>query len=141
MANKKPVMLIIMDGFGCSDIQKDNAVAQADLKVLPKLWKEYPHSFLGASGEDVGLPHGQIGNSEVGHLNIGAGRIVYQALTKITKDIKEGPFFEKPALVGAMETPRRTIRRSIYWASYLPAAFTAVNSTSSAFLKWPNALA
>ena len=89
-------MLIIMDGFGCSDIQKDNAVAQADLKVLPKLWKEYPHSFLGASGEDVGLPHGQIGNSEVGHLNIGAGRIVYQALTKITKDIKEGPFFEKP---------------------------------------------
>lgn len=107
MANKKPVMLIIMDGFGCSDIQKDNAVAQANLKVLPKLWEEYPHSFLGASGEDVGLPDGQIGNSEVGHLNIGAGRIVYQALTKITKDIKEGPFFEKPALVGAMENAKK----------------------------------
>ena len=59
MANKKPVMLIIMDGFGCSDIQKDNAVAQANLKVLPKLWEEYPHSFLGASGEDVGLPDGR----------------------------------------------------------------------------------
>ena len=79
MTKKKPVMLVIMDGFGCSSIAKDNAVAQADLKVLPKLWKEYPHSYLGASGEDVGLPDGQIGNSEVGHLNIGAGRIVYQA--------------------------------------------------------------
>ena len=84
MTKKKPVMLVIMDGFGCSSIAKDNAIAQADLKVLPKLWKEYPHSYLGASGEDVGLPDGQIGNSEVGHLNIGAGRIVYQALTKIT---------------------------------------------------------
>jgi 2,3-bisphosphoglycerate-independent phosphoglycerate mutase len=103
MTKKKPVMLVIMDGFGCSNITKDNAVAQADLKILPKLWKEYPHSYLGASGEDVGLPDGQIGNSEVGHLNIGAGRIVYQALTKITKDIKDGAFFQKPALVGAME--------------------------------------
>ena len=100
-------MLVIMDGFGCSDIQKDNAVAQADLKVLPALWKEYPHAHLGASGEDVGLPDGQIGNSEVGHLNIGAGRIVYQALTKITKDIREGAFFEKPALVEAMENVRK----------------------------------
>lgn len=100
-------MLVIMDGFGCSDRKKDNAVAQADLKVLPALWKDYPHSHLGASGEDVGLPDGQIGNSEVGHLNIGAGRIVYQALTKITKDIKEGPFFTKPVLVEAMENVRR----------------------------------
>lgn len=141
MANKKPVMLIIMDGFGCSDIQKDNAVAQANLKVLPKLWEEYPHSFLGASGEDVGLPDGQIGNSEVGHLNIGAGRIVYQALTKITKDIKEGPFFENRPWSVPWKTPRKTIQPSIYWASSLPAAFTAVNSTSSASLKWPNASA
>lgn len=107
MTKKTPVMLIIMDGFGCSDITKDNAVAQADLKVLPSLWKEYPHSYLGASGEDVGLPDGQIGNSEVGHLNIGAGRIVYQALTKITKDIREGAFFKKPALVGAMENAKK----------------------------------
>ena len=84
-----------------------NAVAQADLKVLPTLWKEYPHSYLGASGEDVGLPDGQIGNSEVGHLNIGAGRIVYQALTKITKDIKDGTFFKKPVLVEAMENAKK----------------------------------
>lgn len=107
MTKKKPVMLVIMDGFGCSTIEKDNAVAQADLKVLPKLWKEYPHSYLGASGEDVGLPDGQIGNSEVGHLNIGAGRIVYQALTKITKDIKDGSFFKKPVLVEAMENVKK----------------------------------
>lgn len=107
MTKKKPVMLVIMDGFGCSTSEKDNAVAQADLKVLPKLWQEYPHSYLGASGEDVGLPDGQIGNSEVGHLNIGAGRIVYQALTKITKDIKEGTFFKKPVLVEAMENVKK----------------------------------
>ena len=107
MTKKKPVMLVIMDGLGCSGIEKDNAVAQAKLKVLPALWKEYPHSHLGASGEDVGLPDGQIGNSEVGHLNIGAGRIVYQALTKITKDIKDGAFFEKPALVEAMENVKK----------------------------------
>lgn len=107
MTKKKPVMLVIMDGFGCSTSKKDNAVAQADLKVLPKLWEEYPHSYLGASGEDVGLPDGQIGNSEVGHLNIGAGRIVYQALTKITKDIKDGAFFKKPVLVEAMENAKK----------------------------------
>ncbi len=107
MTKKKPVMLVIMDGFGCSKNEKDNAVAQADLKVLPTLWKEYPHSYLGASGEDVGLPDGQIGNSEVGHLNIGAGRIVYQALTKITKDIKDGTFFKKPVLVEAMENAKK----------------------------------
>ncbi|MCH4188358.1 MAG: 2,3-bisphosphoglycerate-independent phosphoglycerate mutase [Megasphaera sp.] len=106
MNNKKPVMLVIMDGFGCSDDARSNAVAQADLKVLPKLWNEYPHSHLGASGEDVGLPDGQIGNSEVGHLNIGAGRIIYQDLTKITKDIEDGAFFKKPVLMEAMENAK-----------------------------------
>ena len=106
MTQKHIVMLIIMDGFGCRDEKKDNAVAMADLKVLPRLWHDYPHSHLEASGEAVGLPAGQIGNSEVGHLNIGAGRVVYQALTKITNDIKTGAFFEKEALVGAMENAR-----------------------------------
>ena len=102
MAEKETVMLIIMDGFGCSDIKEYNAVAQADLKVLPELWRTYPHSYLEASAEAVGLPHGQIGNSEVGHLNIGAGRIVYQSLTRITKDIEAGEFFAKPVLKDAM---------------------------------------
>ncbi|WP_427113890.1 2,3-bisphosphoglycerate-independent phosphoglycerate mutase [Megasphaera sueciensis] len=99
---KKPIMLLIMDGFGCSRIQEGNAVAQAKLQVLPRLIRTYPHAQLEASGEAVGLPAGQIGNSEVGHLNIGAGRVVYQELTRITKDIKEGAFFQKPVLVEAM---------------------------------------
>ena len=103
MAKKNTVMLIIMDGFGLSEKKEYNAVAQANLKVLPKLMQIYPHSYLEASAEAVGLPHGQIGNSEVGHLNIGAGRIVYQSLTKITKDIETGAFFDKPALMEAMK--------------------------------------
>ena len=103
MAKKNTVMLIIMDGFGLSEKKEYNAVAQANLKVLSKLMQTYPHSYLEASAEAVGLPHGQIGNSEVGHLNIGAGRIVYQSLTKITKDIETGAFFDKPALIEAMK--------------------------------------
>ena len=103
MAKKNTVMLIIMDGFGLSEKKEYNAVAQANLTVLPKLMQIYPHSYLEASAEAVGLPHGQIGNSEVGHLNIGAGRIVYQSLTKITKDIETGAFFDKPALIEAMK--------------------------------------
>ena len=103
MAKKNTVMLIIMDGFGLSEKKEYNAVAQANLKVLPKLMQIYPHSYLEASAEAVGLPHGQIGNSEVGHLNSGAGRIVYQSLTKITKDIETGAFFDKPALIEAMK--------------------------------------
>lgn len=103
MSKKNTVMLIIMDGFGLSEKKEYNAVAQANLKVLPKLMQIYPHSYLEASAEAVGLPHGQIGNSEVGHLNIGAGRIVYQSLTKITKDIETGAFFDKPALIEAMK--------------------------------------
>lgn len=106
MNNKKTVMLIIMDGFGCSNDPRNNAVAEANLKVLPKLWSECPHSHLGASGRDVGLPDGQIGNSEVGHLNIGAGRVVYQDLTRITNDIENGAFFKKPVLVEAMENAK-----------------------------------
>ena len=110
MEKKETVMLIIMDGFGCSEAMEHNAVAQADLKALPALWREYPHSHLEASAEAVGLPHGQIGNSEVGHLNIGAGRIVYQSLTKITKDIESGAFFKKKVLQEAMENARRRDR-------------------------------
>jgi len=102
MKKKKPVMLIIMDGFGCRKIKKDNAVQQAALPVLRNLWRQYAHTELGAAGEAVGLPPGQIGNSEVGHLNIGAGRIVYQALTRITQDIQTGTFFTKPVLQEAM---------------------------------------
>ncbi|WP_446898418.1 2,3-bisphosphoglycerate-independent phosphoglycerate mutase [Clostridium sp. LBM24168] len=95
---KTPVMLMILDGFGISDRTEGNAVKAANKPNFDKCYNNYPHTQLGASGLSVGLPAGQMGNSEVGHLNIGAGRIVYQALTKITKSIEDGDFFENAAL-------------------------------------------
>ena len=100
---KKPVALIIMDGFGCSPDKKGNAIAEANTPTLDKLFAECPHTQIGASGLDVGLPDGQMGNSEVGHTNIGAGRVVYQMLVKISKDIKDGAIRKNPAIVGAMD--------------------------------------
>ena len=81
---KKPVMLMILDGFGISEKEEGNAIKAANKPNFDKYYKNYPHTKLGSSGLSVGLPEGQMGNSEVGHLNIGAGRIVYQALTRIT---------------------------------------------------------
>ena len=94
----KPTMLMVLDGYGLNESAYGNAIAAAHKPVLDKLFQTYPTTTLGASGLDVGLPDGQMGNSEVGHLNIGAGRIVYQDLTAITKAIDEGSFFENPAL-------------------------------------------
>ncbi len=95
-----PVALIIMDGFGIGDSSdKNNAVAIANTPVIDSLLQKFPHSQLEASGEDVGLPDGQMGNSEVGHTNIGAGRIIYQQLTRITRAIKDGSFFKNEALL------------------------------------------
>ncbi|PJI07631.1 MULTISPECIES: 2,3-bisphosphoglycerate-independent phosphoglycerate mutase [Clostridium] len=104
---KKPVMLMILDGFGISDKIEGNAVREAKKPNFDKLYSEYPHTKLGASGLSVGLPDGQMGNSEVGHLNIGAGRVVYQSLTKITKAIDDGDFFENPALNKAADNVLR----------------------------------
>ena len=103
---KRPSALIILDGWGYREEEKGNAVALADTPELDRLWAEYPHTLVGTSGLSVGLPDGQMGNSEVGHLNIGAGRTVYQSLTRITKSIEDGDFFENPALCGAMESAR-----------------------------------
>ena len=100
---KKPVALIIMDGFGCNPDKKGNAIAEANTPNLDKLFAECPHTQIGASGLDVGLPDGQMGNSEVGHTNIGAGRVVYQMLVKISKAIKDGTIRKNPAIVGAMD--------------------------------------
>ena len=100
---KKPVLLCIMDGFGKNPSDYGNAIVAAETPNLDKIMKENPMTFIGASGMDVGLPDGQMGNSEVGHTNIGAGRVVYQELTRITKSIKDGDFFENEALKGAME--------------------------------------
>lgn len=99
---KKPVMLMILDGFGIAPKQDGNAVALASKPNFDRYFAKYPHTELQASGFEVGLPEGQMGNSEVGHLNIGAGRVIYQELTRITKEIKEGVFFENKALNKAM---------------------------------------
>ncbi|MGD8190624.1 2,3-bisphosphoglycerate-independent phosphoglycerate mutase [Brevibacillus ginsengisoli] len=102
MANRpKPVALMILDGFGLRDESYGNAVAQAKKPNYDRLWNAYPHTTLGASGMSVGLPEGQMGNSEVGHLNIGAGRIVYQELTRITKAIQDGEFFKNETMLKA----------------------------------------
>jgi len=103
---KKPRMLLILDGWGLSDIKEGNAIAQADTPNFDKLWSSYPHGELSASGLDVGLPKGQMGNSEVGHLNIGAGRIIYQEFTRINKEIEEGGLFKNTALLGAIENAK-----------------------------------
>ncbi len=100
---KKPVMLMILDGFGLSNNVDGNAVLAANKPNYDRLIEKYPHAKLSASGLDVGLPEGQMGNSEVGHLNIGAGRIIYQELTRITKEIKEGNFFKNPAFTKAID--------------------------------------
>ncbi|TDM12579.1 2,3-bisphosphoglycerate-independent phosphoglycerate mutase [Macrococcus lamae] len=99
----QPTALIILDGFACRDEVKGNAVAQANKPNFDRYYKEYPHNQLIACGLDVGLPAGQMGNSEVGHLNIGAGRVVYQSLTRINKSIEDGDFFENDVLVKAMK--------------------------------------
>lgn len=101
--DKKTVMLMILDGFGLTDKVEGNAVKAAYKPNFDKLYSNYPHTELGASGMNVGLPEGQMGNSEVGHLNIGSGRIIYQDFTRITKEIKEGDFFKNPALNHAMD--------------------------------------
>jgi 2,3-bisphosphoglycerate-independent phosphoglycerate mutase len=102
MSVAKPVALIILDGFALREEKEGNAVALAHKPNFDRYWNEYPHTILTASGEAVGLPDGQMGNSEVGHLNIGAGRIVYQDLTRISKSIRDGDFFKNETLVGAI---------------------------------------
>lgn len=101
---KKPLMLMILDGWGINkNPEQKNAITAATPENFYRLQKEYPHSELEASGEAVGLPDGQMGNSEVGHLNIGSGRVIYQPLVEISKDIREGTFFENPVLKEAFE--------------------------------------
>ena len=100
---KTPTTLIIMDGFGLRNAQEGNAVANTRTPNLDQYWAEHPHTTLSASGLDVGLPEGQMGNSEVGHTNIGAGRVVFQDLPRISLDIQEGGFFRNSAYADAMD--------------------------------------
>ena len=104
---KRPEVLMILDGYGLSDNKEHNAIAEAKRPVMEKLMAEYPFVKGYASGMSVGLPDGQMGNSEVGHLNMGAGRIVYQELTRITKEIQDGTFFENEELLAAVENCKK----------------------------------
>ncbi len=101
------ILLLIMDGYGLSPHKEGNAIAQAKKPNLDRLFKNYPYTTLGASGLDVGLPEGQMGNSEVGHLNFGAGRIVYQEITRIDKAIQDKTFFKNSVLTEAMEKVKK----------------------------------
>ncbi len=105
--SKKPYALIIMDGYGVNDRNEGNAIYAAKTPNMDRYMQEYPHTIVHASGMDVGLPDGQMGNSEVGHTNIGAGRIVYQELTRITKAIDDGDFFQNETLLAAMENCKK----------------------------------
>ncbi len=105
--SKKPTVLMILDGFGLNDVHEANAAYLAKTPNIDKLMNDYPFVKGNASGMAVGLPEGQMGNSEVGHLNMGAGRIVYQDLTRITKSIQDGDFFENPAFVEAVENCKK----------------------------------
>ncbi|UVJ44326.1 2,3-bisphosphoglycerate-independent phosphoglycerate mutase [Pseudomonas sp. LS1212] len=99
----KPLVLIILDGFGHSDNPEYNAIYSASTPVYDRLRAEQPNGLISGSGMDVGLPEGQMGNSEVGHMNLGAGRVVYQDFTRVTKAIRDGEFFENPTLCGAVD--------------------------------------
>ena len=104
---KRPIVLCIMDGYGLTDRVDGNAVKLANTPNLDDLMAMYPTTTIKACGNAVGLPEGQMGNSEVGHMNMGAGRIIYQELTKITKSIEDGDFFENKALLAACENVKK----------------------------------
>lgn len=104
--SKKPAALIILDGFGLRNETVGNIVALAKKPNFDRYWNQYPHQTLTASGEAVGLPEGQMGNSEVGHLNIGAGRIVYQSLTRVNVAIREGEFERNQTFLDAISNAK-----------------------------------
>ncbi len=106
--NLKPMVLVIMDGWGITDVVENNAIANANTPNLDRLCAEFPHTTLRGSGAEVGLPADQMGNSEVGHLNLGAGRVVYQEFTRVSRSIKTGSFFKNQTLVDAVDKAKST---------------------------------
>src|SRR5579864_6435098 len=110
-APPRPLVLIILDGWGCAPPSQSNAIALARKPNYDRLLTEYPNTLIHTSGRYVGLPTGQMGDSEVGHLNIGAGRVVYMDITKIDLMIENGSFYTNPALINAMTTARTGERR------------------------------
>src|ERR671926_1906422 len=103
MQKRRPVMLVVLDGWGWREDAADNAIRQARTPNFDRLWASCPHAFLRTSGKDVGLPEGQMGNSEVGHLNIGAGRVVMQDLPRISEAVASGEIARAPALIALID--------------------------------------
>src|SRR5215467_12968623 len=108
MSNVPRVVLVVLDGFGERPQIEGNAVRLARMPTFAKLYQRYPHVLIGASGNDVGLPDGQMGNSEVGHLNLGAGRIVYQDIVRIDKAIRDGSFYENPVVAATIDAAKKS---------------------------------
>src|SRR5918911_321809 len=111
MANKKPLVLVILDGWGYAPPSNANAISLARKPTYDRLVREFPNTLVHTSGRYVGLPEGQMGNSEVGHLNIGAGRIVYMDITRVDLMIENGEFFRNPVLMSAMNNARSGSRQ------------------------------
>ena len=134
--SKKPTVLMILDGYGLNDKKEGNAVYLAKTPVMDKLMAEYPFVKGNASGLAVGLPDGQMGNSEVGHMNMGAGRIVYQELTRITKEIQDGDFFKNEALLAAMKNAKENTLQYISWDFFLMVVCTVIIHIFMDYLRW-----
>ena len=125
-----PTLLLILDGWGHRDAAADNAISQANTPVWDNLLATCPHTLIHTSGLKVGLPDGQMGNSEVGHMNLGAGRVVYQSLTRIDKDIADGGFFSNPVLCGAVDAANQAGGALHLLACCPRVAFTAMKTRS-----------
>ena len=134
--SKKPVVLMVLDGYGLSDHKEGNAIAMANTPVMDKLMAECPFVKGAASGLAVGLPDGQMGNSEVGHMNMGAGRIIYQDLTRITKAIADGDFFKNKVLISAIENCKKNDSDLHLWGLLQMVEFTAISSIFTDFLSF-----
>src|SRR5437762_4915633 len=106
MSNVPRVVLVVLDGFGERRQTEGNAVRLARMPTFARIYERYPHVLIGASANDVGLPNGQMGNSEVGHLNLGAGRIVYQDIVRIDKAIADGSFSSNPTLIATVDAAK-----------------------------------
>jgi 2,3-bisphosphoglycerate-independent phosphoglycerate mutase len=118
--SRKQVVLVVIDGFGYRESREGNAIALADTPTWTRLWERFPRTLLDASGRAVGLPTGQMGNSEVGHLNLGAGRVVKQDLVRIAEAIEDGSYFRIAAFVNACATVRETGGTCSRRASFRP---------------------
>ena len=134
--SKKPTVLMILDGYGLNDSCDHNAVCQAKTPVMDQLKSQCPFVKGYASGMAVGLPDGQMGNSEVGHLNMGAGRIVYQELTRITKSIQDGTSLKFQNFYRQWRTVRRMALRFTCSVLFPTEAYTAITPISTAFWSW-----